>query len=235
MQQWAAVDQREIPRYGIKEAAFYLGIPRPTLVSWVEGRYYPLKDGRRRFFRPMLDLKPSSLLSFYNLVEAHILKSTRKFYKVRMPEIRGAIDYVSRQYPSPHPLITEQFYTDGKFLFVRKLEETINVSRAGQLALGTILDMYLRRIQRDRFGLPIQLFPFPASADGKQRENASRRVVVIDPDVSSGRPVVYGTGIMTLILSGRNRAGESIGELASDYGLSKRQVEEAIHYFEAVA
>jgi uncharacterized protein (DUF433 family) len=234
MQLWAGVDQRELPRYGIKESAYYLGIPKATLVSWVEGRYYPLKLGGRKFFAPLIDLRGSSLLSFYNLVEAHILKSMRKLYALHMPEIRNAIDYVGKKFPSAHPLVTEQFYTDGKDLLVKKLELTIDASSGGQLGLRSILDLYLRRIERDRFGLPIQLFPFRVG----WKEEPGReppRIVVIDPDVSSGRPVVYGTGVMTLILSGRYEAGENIKDLAKDYGLNKHRIEEAIHYFEAAA
>jgi uncharacterized protein (DUF433 family) len=151
-----------------------------------------------------------------------------------MPEIRAAIDYVSKKYPSAHPLITEQFYTDGKYLFVKKLEEIIDVSRGGHLGFSTILNRYLKRIERDRKGLPVQLFPFQVGWDGKDKKNG-HKPVVIDPDVSSGRPVVYGTGIMTSILSGRHKGGESVRELAEDYGLSKEQIEEAIHYFEAAA
>lgn len=234
MQLWTSVDQREIPKYGVTEAACYLGIPRPTLISWVEGRHYPLKHGGRRFFKPLIDLKGGSFLSFFNLVEAHILKSTRKLHSIKMPEIRGAIDYVSKKYPSAHPLITEQFWTDGKLLFVKKLEETIDVSRGGHLAFTPILDLYLKRIERDRSGLPMQLFPFRVGWNGNAEKEAPR-VIVIDPDVSSGRPVIYGTGIMTFILSGRHKGGESVGELAKDYGLTKHQIEEAIHYFEAAA
>jgi len=207
-----------------------------TLMSWVEGRHYPLKYGGRKFFKPLIKL--SSLLSFYNLVEAHILKAIRRFYAIHLPEIRSAIDYVSRKYPSPHPLITEQFYTDGKYLLIKKLEQTveqtIDASSGGQLGLKPILDLYLKRIDRDRYGFPIQLFPFRVGWR-ETLEEETPRIVVIDPDVSSGRPVLYGTGIMTFILSGRHKAGESVEELAKDYGLKNRQIEEAIHYFDATA
>lgn len=233
MQLWAGADQRELPRYGIKESAYYLGIPKATLVSWAEGRYYPLKHGGRKFFKPLIDMRGGSLLSFYNLVEAHILKSMRKLYALHVLEIRSAIQYIARRFPSVHPLITEQFWTDGKDLLVKKLELTIDASSGGQLGLRPVLDLYLRRIERDRFGLPMQLFPFRVGWREKIDEEPPK-TVVIDPDVSSGRPVVYGTGVMTCILSGRYKAGERIGELARDYGLSRHRVEEAIHYFEAI-
>jgi DNA-binding transcriptional regulator YiaG len=58
-------DLREMPAYGIVEAAHYLGIPKATLRSWVLGRHYPTGTGKR-FFRPIIELadKEQRLLSF---------------------------------------------------------------------------------------------------------------------------------------------------------------------------
>jgi len=222
-------ERRELPRYGIKEAADYLGISLGTLKSWVEGRHYPTRYRGRRFFKPLIELPSPGHLSFFNLVEAHILLSTRKKYQIDMPAIRHAMDYVSQEFPSKHPLLTEQFLTDGKDLFVKKLEQTINVSRRGQLGIGPILDLYLRRIARDRSGLPMRLFPLRMDWVGRPDEEPPR-VVVIDPKISSGRPVVHGTGIIATILAGRFRSGESIEELARDYGLKINQIEEVLRY-----
>ena len=174
-------------------------------------------------------------LSFYNLVEAHILQSTRKKHKVEMPAIRRAIDFVRRTYPSAHPLLSESFLTDGKDLFIKKIEgaagkeQTINVSSWGQLGLGAILDFYLRRIERDDKGWPIKLFPMRMSWPGDLAIDPPR-VVVIDPAVSSGRPVVNGTGVMAEVIFGRFNTGEGIESIAEDYGLKVSQIEEAIRY-----
>ncbi len=222
-------DPRELPRYGITEAADYLGISLATLKSWVEGRYYPTKYGGKKLFKPLITPAARAQLSFFNLVEAHILLSTRKKYRLRLPDIRQAIDYVSREFPSKHPLLTEQFLTDGKDLFVKKLEQTINVSRRGQLGIGPILDLYLKRIERGRSGLPMRLFPLRMDWVGRPDQEPPR-VVVINPKISSGRPIVYGTGIITSILAGRFRSGEAISELAQDYDLKTEQIEEVIRY-----
>jgi len=228
------LDRRELPTYGIKETSHFLGMPVATLTSWVNGRAYPTTTGPR-FFKPLIELASPVLLSFYNLVEAHILLSTRKTHQVEMPAIRNAIDYVKRYYPSRRPLLSETFLTDGKDLFVKKIEkkadreQTINVSRGGQLGFGPILDFYLRRIERDSKGLPIRLFPVRMNWPGNLN-NDPPRVVVIDPAISSGRPVVNGTGIMAEIIVGRFNSGESIESITDDYGLKVNQVEEVIRY-----
>lgn len=228
------IDGRAIPRYGIKEAARCLAMSVATLDSWVNGRKYPTATGQK-FFKPLIELAGPGTLSFYNLVEAHILLSTRKKHLVELPAIRRAIDYVRKTYPSPHPLLSETFLTDGKDLFVKKIvqttgeAQTINVSSWVQLGLGPILDFYLRRIQRDEKGWPMKLFPIRMNWAGDLNSEPPR-VVVIDPAVSSGRPVVTGTGVMAEVIVGRFNTGEGIGSIADDYGLEASQIEEVLRY-----
>jgi uncharacterized protein (DUF433 family) len=52
--------------------------------------------------------------------------------------------------------------------------------------------------------------------------------VLIDPQISYGRPVLVGTGIPTAALAERYKAGDSIRNLADDYSLSTDAIEEAI-------
>jgi len=40
-----SADPRELPSYGITEAAHYLRLPTATLRSWLRGRYYPTETG----------------------------------------------------------------------------------------------------------------------------------------------------------------------------------------------
>jgi uncharacterized protein (DUF433 family) len=234
MQNRRLTDRRDSPRYGIEEAARCLGMSAATLNSWVNGRKYPTSTGAK-FFAPLIQLAGPGSLSFYNLVEAHILLSTRKKHKVEMPSIRRAMDYVRKTYPSAHPLLTENFLTDGKDLFVKKIEgsggreQTINVSSWGQLGLGPILDFYLRRIERDEKGWPIRLYPIRMNWPGDVAQDPPK-VVVIDPAISSGRPVVNGTGVMAEVIFGRFNTGEGVESIAEDYGLKVSQIEEAIRY-----
>jgi uncharacterized protein (DUF433 family) len=46
--------------------------------------------------------------------------------------------------------------------------------------------------------------------------------------VGFGRPVLLGTGVTTLSIAERFDAGESIEDLAADYGRPRGEIEEAI-------
>ncbi len=73
-------DPRLIPSYTVSEAAHYLRIPVGTMRSWVRGRTYPTQSGPK-FFRPIIsvpDMDRPLLLSFINLVEAHVLDAIRR-------------------------------------------------------------------------------------------------------------------------------------------------------------
>lgn len=67
-------DVRELPAYGVAEAAHYLLVPRATLRSWVAGMSYG-SDAERKFFKPIIQPAATSpvALSFINLIEAHVL------------------------------------------------------------------------------------------------------------------------------------------------------------------
>ena len=214
-------DIREHPRYSIDEAAAYLRIPLATLRSWVSGRPYITKSGRRRF-HPLIDPadRRRNLLSFYNLAEAHVLRATTQ-NNIPIKNVRMAMDYLREAMPSPHPLIRHEFLTFGRDLFIKHLGQPLNATRHGQIAIGEILEEYLKRLDRDQEGMPIQLYP------------VETRVLAINPRIASGKPVVKGTGISASVLLDRKNAGESIPEVAEDYGLTTFEVEAAIQEFAA--
>src|SRR5687768_16383497 len=107
-------DPRAIPTYGIYESAHALKIPLDTLKSWIRGRNYPTKQGAKRF-QPLIMLpdRDLALLSFINLVEAHVLDAIR--YKDRLPldNVRDAVKHLREKYNSEHPLVEFEFQHDG--------------------------------------------------------------------------------------------------------------------------
>ncbi len=215
-------DIREFPRYSISEAAFYVRVPSSTLYAWTKGQDYHLASGHRRTFIPLIDLadKKNGLLSFYNLVEAHILRFTTEERNLPLKSVRKALDFVQEAFPGPHPLLTHDFETSGKELFVTALGTTLNATAHGQSVMREILSQYLKLIPRDASGLPIRVFPI----------NSKR--LAIDPYFSSGKPIVRDRGITASVLWGRHKSGENFAQIGNDYGISASEVKEAIEEYE---
>lgn len=212
-----ARDPRTAPAYSFAEAAKYLRLPLATLRHWSLGLgqappVFRLDDPARQF------------LSFLNVVEAHILAGIRRKHGVGLREIRRALEYVEQKRGINRPLIDQSFQTDGRFLFIQRLEELINASRGGQLAMPDLLPQ-LDRIDRDPAGLPVKLYPFTRPLD-VSRLAANPKLVVMNPLVSFGRPAVGG--VSTHTIWSRFEAGDSPAHLAEDYGLPVEGIEEAI-------
>jgi uncharacterized protein (DUF433 family) len=222
-------DLRLIPAYSVAEAAHYLRMPEGTLRSWVVGRLYPVA-GRSKRSRPLIHLDDSKrqYLSFINLVEAHVLAAIRRRHGVKLPKVRSALDYVHRQFRVEHPLIDQSFQTDGLDLFVERYGDLINASREGQRAMKEIIGVYLKRIEWDAKGLPIKLYPFTRDTQAELAPSSDPRVVVMNPAISFGRPVIAGTGIPVSSIYERYKAGDSVADLAQDFRLEISAIEEAI-------
>lgn len=224
-----ADDPRLSPAYSVAEAAHYLRMPEETLRSWVTGRLYPVA-GKSKRSRPLIHLNDPrrQYLSFINLVEAHVLAAIRRRHGVKLPKVRTALDYVRRQFRVDYPLINQAFQTDGLDLFVERYGELINASRQGQQAMKEIIGVYLKRIERDANGLPIRLYPFTRDTQAEAAPASDPRIVVMNPAVSFGRPVIAGTGIPVSSIYERYRAGDSVAGLAGDFRLEISDIEEAI-------
>lgn len=212
----------EAPAYRVAEAALYLGIPAATLRYWVKGARYRTRRGTRSAV-PLIRTPKPGVLSFLNLVEAHVLDAIRRQHKVSLQGVRRALDYLVKQFPSEHPLAEQSFATDGADLFVDQYGTLVNVSAGGQTALREMLRAHLRRIERDDKGLPVRLFPYT-----RRSALDEPRRIAIDPRVQFGRPVLAGTGIPTEVIAERFKAGESLDDLARDYGRTPDEIQEAV-------
>jgi len=197
-----------------------------TVRAWALGRSYPSAGGKK-WARPLIDVadEATPALSFRNVIELHVLSAIRRRHCVQMPAVRKAIEYVRRQLDVPCPLADQQMATDGKDLFVERYGKLVNISRGGQLEMKSLVEVYLTRIDRNRIGVPIRLFPFT-----RTRIEEAPRLVAMDPRVQFGRPCIAGTGIPTSIIAERYKAGDSIKALARDYEQQTLKIEESLRY-----
>jgi uncharacterized protein (DUF433 family) len=144
---------------------------------------------------------------------------------VTFPAVRAAITNLVAQYPAAykHPLLSHEFYTDGKNLFVKTIEETIDISRE-QLSLKIIMDEFLERVVRDNDDNPFKVFPIVPGMEEK--------VISMTFRVSSSRPVIDGTGVQVAVIAGRHKAGEHIDSIAEDFDIPVEKIKRAIDYAE---
>ena len=221
----------EVPLYSVFEASRYLQIPENTLRSWVSGRSYPLRSGASRRSEPVVELADpaNTRLSFSNLTEAHVLDALRRQYQVELPQIRRAVNYLREHFRSAHPLVHHEMLTDGKHLFVEAagLKDVINASRHGQLAMRDLIGLHLQRVEWDKDGFVARLYPFTRSRRTAE-ESSQPRVVTMDPRVEFGRPILKVSAVPTAVIADRYKAGESIADLAEDYGEDPLNIEEAV-------
>jgi hypothetical protein len=135
-------------RYDVPSAAHHLRMPRSTLAAWAQGQ-----GG----FKRVLDPPAPGFLSFVNLTESFVLHAMRRRYKIALPRIRQAVEYVEKQIGVEHPVAFQQFRTDYVDLFVETALGDVNVSRHGQTRMDSVLND-LDRIEW-RGKRPIALFP----------------------------------------------------------------------------
>lgn len=139
-----------------------------------------------------------------------------------MKSIRRAIGVAREVYGVDRPLVTMRFMHDGKDLFTRELEQAgesryVNLSRHGQVAWEHIRDV-LRDIDFEE-DVAVRWWP-----------NGRDTPIVIDPQVSFGRPYVKGKGISTDAIRGRFLARESIDDIVDDFDLTEQEVEAALRF-----
>jgi uncharacterized protein (DUF433 family) len=218
------MDRREMPAYPLAEAARYVHLAPATLRSWVVGRPYPKRAGKG-FFKGLI--KPSSskgpILSFNNLIEAHVLRALRTEHGVPIKAVRDSLRYAELEFGIERLLLRPELRASAGDLFLERYGELVNLSKSGQLAMKKVLETYLRRVEWNN-NFPIRLYPFVS------RDVSDRRRVVIDPEIAFGRPIVAGKSISTAAIVERIDAGESIDDIALDYDISRDDIEEAVLY-----
>ncbi len=221
----AAFD-RDLAAYTLAEATRYVRLPAATLRSWVLGRHYPTAGGSGEF--PPL-IRPASrrppLLSFSNLIEAHVLRSLRTEHGVPVKALRSALTYAEKTLGIDRLLLRPELRANAGKVFLDRYGELIELTASGQFAMRRLFTEHLKRVEWDSSRFPVRLYPFLSAVTPSEA-----RPIVIDPRIAFGRPVVLRKGISTSIIAERVDAGESMDNIAADYELGPLEIEQAIVY-----
>ena len=225
-----SVDRFSTPLYTVTEAAHFLGVPDSTFRSWVKG-YIRRSDGRAEAGEPIVTVIPgqrirSASVPFVGLAEGLVLAGIRQA-GVPLQRIRPAIEALKNELGIAHVLASESLYTDGAEVIYDFAERSSDsdadvrqlvVVRDGQHVFNQVVDQYLRRVQFADDGYA-QLIHLP----GYQ---AAR--VFVDPTRGFGQPIFGHGGARVEDALSMFWAGESIADVAIEYGVPEAQLEDAL-------
>jgi uncharacterized protein (DUF433 family) len=214
-------DVRVLPTYTIPEAAAFLAINPRTLYSWYEGNEPILKASG--------NVGLVHLLSYRDLEEAYRLFLLREKYHYSLQFLRRSMRNARSMFRSQHPLqradaiqkcLSDLVY-DQPARGERPRTVTSLGQKPGQQFVEEVANIFAERIEVGEF-----IFPWRFAADDHRS-----RPVSINPNIMSGRLVVYGTRIPVKTIVGLKRKGRSTSEIANDFSLDADIVDKAIIHF----
>jgi len=211
-------DLRTVPTYTIPEASAFLAVPSRTMFSWYEGDEPILKASST--------CGAIHLLSYRDIEEAYRVYLLRERFQFSLQFLRKSMRNARKMFRSHHPLLRadaiKECLKDLVYDRPARGQNPRTITSLGQnpsqQTFAEVVDMFAERIEPGEFIFPWRF----ASTDHDSRP------VSMNPKIMSGRLVVAGTRIPVNTLLGSKRAGESIAQIANDYGLDPGVVEKAL-------
>jgi uncharacterized protein (DUF433 family) len=205
-----------LPAYGVSDAARYAKTKPQTVSYWHHrgGSLGPALPGREK----------RQPLSYMELVEVGFVATFRRL-GVSLQRIRKAHDYFAQRFQVQYPFAQLELKTEGQHVLMEMLEvdpdpELKNLvivgDTHGQVAWKPAI---ARRFKEFEYDFDIALTWYVAGRTSP---------IVIDPRIQFGAPNVRG--IPTWAVRGRRVAGETIADIAADFGLDQADVRRALSF-----
>ena len=216
------VDDQRVVRaaFTLREAAAYLGLPNSTLHSWARPSGGAM---------PVITCFPThgreATVPFIGFAEAYVLSAFRRA-GVPMQRIRPAVEVLSSGIGVDHALASQRLYTDGAevlydFASSAHDEELARTDGRHAPASGNSRRSsatYLKRITYGDDGWAAQVrLPAYQQAD-----------VIVDPRRAFGMPLVVHGGARVEDLVDRFVAGDTLADIAEDFGVPEPEVEDVV-------
>ena len=219
-----------MPIYHKTEAAHIIAVPAQTFRDWAVGYARKRLDGSQVVSAPIVTtlepVRPRGVsVPFVGLAEAYIVSAFTKA-GVPMRRIRPAVLWLQDHIGLPQALASQRLQTDGAEVlwdFGRQsgdpadqdMVEGLVVIRSGQQVFRPVVRDYLTRVTYEN--------GWTRNIHLAQYRNAD---VVVDPWLNGGQPTVAKRGIRVANIVSRLKAHEPAGDVADDYGLTIREIED---------
>ena len=216
-----AADDARVARaaFTLREAATYLGLPDSTLRSWARPP---------RSAVPLITCFPArggqASVPFIGFAEAYVLAAFRRA-GVPMQRIRPAVEALGRGIGVEHALASRRLYTDGaEVLYDYASSEGdeelggLTVVRTGQRQFAALVRDYLKRITYGQDGWAARL----------RLATYAHAEVIVDPQRAFGLPILAHGGARVEDLLDRFVAGDTLADIAEDFGVPEPEVEDVV-------
>jgi uncharacterized protein (DUF433 family) len=222
---YGGVDPADLPIYSRVDASRATGVPASTIGVWVSGMPYTTRKGLRSRYEAVVTLPDpnDARLSFNNLLEVNVLRALRQVHEVRLRAVRDAMENANGL-GIDRLLIHSDLRTSGGALFLDRYFELVDLSNSKQLAMRSILEHSLQRVEVDAELRALNFFPYP------RRMAPDQRPILVSPYVSFGSSIIERRGISTSAISERVDSGEGKSAILADFDLTEDEFEEAILY-----
>jgi uncharacterized protein (DUF433 family) len=176
--------------------------------------------------KPVLPSDGTTLLSYLQLIEVAFVADFRR-YGVTLERLRQAHDYCSKTFSSEYPFAQRSFKTDGVHVLTEFMEQEggwqpedhlIMTDIGGQLVWGPAIRDRLEQFDYER-GLALRWHPRGRSS-----------VILIDPRIAFGAPIIGDTGLPTWVVRERYEAGEELPEIEADFDVAQPQLAAALEF-----
>ena len=226
------LDRFTAPLYTVAEAARHLDVPASTLRNWARG-YDWSSRGRTVHGDPILttveaEQRSGASIPFVGLAEGLVLAAIRHS-GVPLQRIRPALTRLDEEFGIQHALASKKLYTDGAEVLLDISSDLVDpadkqalgdlvVVRNGQRVFNDVVKSYLKRIKYDSDGY-VHLFRLPAYTVAE---------VIVDPNRGFGQPIFARGGVRLEDALSLFRAGESLCDVADEYGVPIPELEDAV-------
>lgn len=217
--------------YTVPEASRLARVSTGRIRRWLRGYEFQTKHGRHRspvVWRGQLDPIDHSLaLSFLDLIEVQCVNALRTA-GVSWKTLRKAHVHAQELLHHNHPFCTNRFATDGRAVFLefRDAENRTSLWDIAEVqrVFDRIIMPFLRNLEFDHGPVPVRWWPL-----------GQDRGVALDPRRNFGHPIVFETGVPTLVLARSVAANRSVEEVARWYEISPKAVKEAVEFEQQLA
>jgi uncharacterized protein (DUF433 family) len=205
-------------------------VPAATFRRWVFG-YARRRNNRRIDYRPIADpelgkIEGHYIVGFRDLLEARVVQAFRTA-GVSWPIIHLAAEHAKTPERTTHPFLSKRFRTDGRTIFLEtirnaKYRELIDMAKNQHAFHSVIAPSLFKQIDFDATDQAVRWYPL-----------WPRKIVVIDPKRSFGRPLVSNIPAETLAAAAK--AENSIEVAARWYDVPTEHVRAALDWQERLA